>query len=80
MKITIHSIQKTLYAGMAEKLVCQTPQGQITILDHHLPLITKVMGSVAIAIDADEEKKEIPLSDGILEVRPGSDVIILTDS
>lgn len=79
MKIAIHSIQSTLFDGKAEKLICRTPQGQITILDNHIPLITKVMGPVVEIIDKKGEKLIIDLDSGVLEVRPEGEVVLLAD-
>ena len=80
MKVSIHSIQKTLYEGSAEKLICRTPQGQITVLNDHIPLITKIMGPVVIAQGPGGKRHEVALSGGIFEVRPESEVVILADS
>lgn len=80
MKISIHSISKTLYDGEAEKLICETPMGQMTVLDHHLPLITQIMGPSLAVVQKTGERSEIPVSAGFLEVRPESEVVILAES
>ena len=77
MKIAIHSIQKTLYEGSAEKVICETPQGQMTVLDHHLPLISRVVGPSLAVVQKNGERAEIKLTGGFLEVRPGSEVVVL---
>lgn len=79
MKIAIHSIQSTLFDGKAEKLICRTPQGQITILDNHIPLITKVTGPTVEIVDKKGERVIIDLNSGVLEVRPESEVVLLVD-
>lgn len=79
MKVAIHSIQKTLYEGIAEKLICKTPQGQITVLDNHIPLITKVMGPAMEVVDKKGERIIIDLNSGVLEVRPESQAVLLVD-
>lgn len=79
MHISIHSISKTLYEGSAEKVICYTPLGQTTVLNHHMPLVSSLTGpAVEIVTDQDGGKRIIPLASGFLEVRPGSDVVILT--
>lgn len=79
MKVAIHSLRGTLYQGSAEKVMCYTPQGQITVLDHHIPLVSSLVGpAVHIITGHDGEKHTIPLASGVLEVRPGSHVVILT--
>jgi len=79
MKVAVHSIQKTLYDGTAEKIICETAQGQMTVLDHHLPLITKVIGPAVEVLDAKGGSVRIDLDSGVLEVRPESEVVLLAD-
>lgn len=79
MKVAIHSIQKTIYEGTAEKVICYTPLGQMTVLDCHIPIVSSLIGPAIEIVAADgEEGKIIPLTSGFLEVRPGSEVVILT--
>lgn len=80
MKVAVYSIHKTLYEGEAEKLMVRTLRGQITVLNNHIPLITKIMGPAAVAVDASGSTREIPLTGGILEVRPNSEVVILANA
>lgn len=80
MHISIHSIRQTLFEGEAEKLICRTPQGQITVLDHHLPMISLITGPFVEAVDPAGEATRIPMAGGFLEVQPGSRVVILAGS
>lgn len=80
MHISVHSIQSTLFEGEAEKLIARTPRGQITVLDHHVPLISTLMGPEIEIVKKGGEKESISITSGILEVRPESDVVILADS
>ncbi len=77
MNVAIHSIGGTLYAGTAEKLICDTPQGQMTVLDHHLPLIARISGPSMSVVQKTAERSDIALSSGFLEVRPNSEIVIL---
>lgn len=79
MKISIYSIKETLYEGEAEKLICHTPQGQITVLDHHIPLISRLTGPDLTVVQKNGERRDLQLVSGFLEVRPGSDAVILAD-
>ena len=76
MKIAIYSMRETLYEGEAKKLIVQTPLGETAILDHHIPLISLLVGP-SITMLTEEGKKIIPLASGFLEVRPESEVVIL---
>lgn len=77
MKIAVYSIQQTLFEGEAEKLICRTPQGQITVLDQHIPLISSLVGPRLEIVGHDGKTNEIPFKGGFLEVRPGSEVVVL---
>ncbi len=77
MKVSIHSVQSTLYEGEAEKLIAETPMGQITVLDHHLPLVSTIIGPSLAVVRKNGERAEVPLAEGFLEVRPESEVVIL---
>ena len=77
MQVAVHSLEKTLYAGEAEKLICKTPQGQITVLDRHIPLVTLLAGPKVEVVGRAGERTAIPVSGGFMEVQPESNVIIL---
>ncbi len=79
MHISIHSIQKTLYEDEAEKLIAETPMGQMTVLDHHLPLISQITGPSLAVVQKNGERAEIPLASGFLEIRPNSEIVILAE-
>jgi len=79
MHISIHSIQSTLFEGEAEKVIAATPQGQMTVLDRHLPLISRINGPSVTITARDGRQSDIPLAGGFLEVRPGSRVVILAE-
>lgn len=79
MRVAIHTIQKTLFEGEVEKVIAYTPQGQMTVLDHHLPLISRINGPSVTIAKSGGEQSDIPLTGGFLDVRPGSKVIILAE-
>lgn len=79
MKLAIYSIQSTLYEGEAEKLICRTPQGEITVLDNHLPLVTLLVGPRVDIVSSAGERASVELAGGVLEVRPESEVVILAE-
>ena len=80
MHLSIHSIQKTLFDGACEKVIARTPQGQITVLDHHLPIITLITGPFVEATDSRGKMIRIPMTGGFLEVQPESKIVILAES
>ena len=49
-------MEKVLFKGEAEKVIAYTPLGQITVLNHHLPIVTMVTGPSLEIIDKDNKK------------------------
>lgn len=80
MKLSIYSINKTLFDGEVEKLIAKTTTGEVTVLDGHLPLISRLQGPSVDIIDSKSQRTEVKLASGILEVRPESEVVVLVNS
>ena len=79
MQVSIHTLSETLFSGRAEKLICRTAVGEITILDGHAPLIASIIGPEIRIGTGQDAGTPVPLSGGCIEVRPGSEVVILAD-
>ena len=77
MKLSIYSIKQTLLETEAERVTLPTPQGEITVLDHHLPLITLVNAGNIAYYTSQNQWKEIAFAGGIAEIRPGSELVLL---
>lgn len=77
MKLSIYSIKQTLLETQAEKVTLPTAQGEITVLDNHLPLITLVKEGVVSYYTSDNQWQEIAFAGGIAEIRPGSELVLL---
>jgi len=80
MKVSVYSIEETLFEGEAEKVIAKTPLGEITVLENHLPIVSSIVGPILKIFDKGEVAKIIDISSGFLEVRPESEVVILKDS
>lgn len=79
MRVSIHTLSETLFSGRAEKLICRTAVGEITILEGHAPLIASITGPEIRIGTGRGGVTPVPLSGGFVEVRPGSEVTILAD-
>ena len=73
MKLSVYSLKNILFQGEALSLNCKTTEGEITVLDHHEPLITVLSGGPVKIIDADEKEHFFEIKSGFLEVRPGNE-------
>ena len=79
IQLSIVTPERLLLKEEIDSLQCPTELGQVTILPHHVPLIaTIVAGELVVDIGARQEPYAI--LGGFLEVRTGSEVVILADS
>ena len=77
MNLSIYSLQETLFEGDVTSVSLPTPLGEITVLDHHIPLVSTVSpGEIHYALP-DGTLAVLPFHGGILEVRPESRVVVL---
>jgi len=79
MKLSIHSLNKTLFQGEAEKIVTRTTEGQICVMKNHIPLISSLIASRLDIIEANGKKNGIKIRSGFIEVRPKNEVVILAE-
>ncbi|MBI4095010.1 MAG: F0F1 ATP synthase subunit epsilon [Candidatus Liptonbacteria bacterium] len=79
MKLAIYSLKKILFQGKAESVNCKTALGEITVLDHHRPLVTKLAPGVIKIIDKEKKDHYIPVSSGFLEMNSGNQAKLIVD-
>jgi F-type H+-transporting ATPase subunit epsilon len=68
MHVGIYSLKKTLFDGDATSINCRTLNGEITILNHHRPLISVLDKGIVKIIDKEDQEHYIPVNSGFLEV------------
>jgi F0F1-type ATP synthase epsilon subunit len=79
MILGVYSLQKVLFQGEASSVNCRTRVGEITILDHHKPLISILEKGTMKIVDKSGKEHYIPVSSGFLEVRAGNEAKILVE-
>ncbi len=77
MKLTISKIDKVLWAGDAESVTVPSTGGELTILAHHMPLITTLKAGTIIVKKKDEKPEKFEISSGFLEVGKTETVILV---
>lgn len=70
MKINIYSLRGVDYSGEIKSLNVKTLAGEITILDHHRPLVSVLKAGELKLVDTLNKSQNIPIKGGFLEVRP----------
>jgi ATP synthase F1 epsilon subunit len=79
MQLGIYSLEKVLYHGEAVEVNCNTKMGEITILDHHEPLISILEKGTMKIVDKNKKEHYIPISSGFLEVNSKNQAKILVE-
>jgi F-type H+-transporting ATPase subunit epsilon len=78
LKVVIIGKDKILYEGEAESVFVPTKTGIIEVLPEHMQLVS-ALAPGEIILKTKDESKTFKVTGGVLEVRAGSNVIILAD-
>ena len=79
MHLNVYSLKKVLYEGDAKSINCKTAVGEITILDHHKPLISMLVPGVMKIVDAHDKEHFANIQSGFLKVQSPNHVTLLVD-
>jgi F-type H+-transporting ATPase subunit epsilon len=79
MQLGVYSLEKVLFNGEAREVNCNTKSGEITILDHHEPLISILDKGVMKIVDENKQEHYIQVQSGFLEVREGNTARFLVE-
>jgi F-type H+-transporting ATPase subunit epsilon len=79
MKVFIYSLKGIVYEGEAEVLSLPTTDGEISVLENHIPLVT-TLGSGEIKIRKgsgfDEDKKNFEITGGFAQINPKNTIVL----
>ena len=79
MKLSIYSLKKVLYAGEAESVNCKISSGEITVLDHHRPLLGILKEGIISIIDTQKKEHYFKAKSGFLEVKETNEARMLVE-
>lgn len=74
MKLGIYSLTGVAFQGEVASVNCTTTNGEITVLDHHRPLLAVLKEGVISIIDKQKKEHYIQARAGFLEVRDDNGV------
>ncbi len=77
MKLTIAKIDKILWSGEAESVSVPGTDGMMTILSHHMPLITTLEKGEIRVKTKEGGLESFPIEKGMLEVNKEETVILV---
>ncbi len=78
LKLSIIAKDHTAYEGEAMALIVPTKSGIIEVLPQHMQLVS-ALSSGELIIKNSNGDKTFKINGGVMEVKPGSQVIILSD-
>lgn len=76
MKLTIAEVDRVLWSGEADSVRVPGAAGVLTVLPHHMPLVTTLVRGT-IVVRTGEEEHQFPVAKGILEVGKIETTILL---
>ncbi|MDO8598846.1 MAG: ATP synthase F1 subunit epsilon [bacterium] len=78
LQLSIITPERTVYDGEVDQVTLPTTEGELTILPHHIPLVSTIApGELRVR----QGGKDVPMviAGGFLEVLPGNRIAILAD-
>ncbi|MBI2055714.1 MAG: hypothetical protein HYT42_02370 [Candidatus Sungbacteria bacterium] len=79
MKLTILSLKGVRFDGEAAGFNVKTTSGEITVLNHHRPLVSVLAKGEAKIIKANGGREKIHINSGFLEMGSKNDLSVLID-
>lgn len=79
IKFQIITPERVVFSEEVEQVSMMTAMGEITVLPHHLPLVT-VLKPGELRYKKNGEEKIIAVSGGFAEVKPDNSLVILADT
>ena len=79
MKFQIVTPEKTVSSDEIQQVSLPTPDGEITILPHHIPLVT-ILKPGELRYVKNKEEISLAVSGGFVEVRDDGSVVVLADT
>jgi F0F1-type ATP synthase epsilon subunit len=80
MTVRIFSLRGAAFQGESAKVIAPTREGQITVLDHHQPLISVLAKGKVVVTRESGERQEFPVVSGVLEMDPANNLTLLIHS
>ena len=77
MKLTIAKIDQILFSGKAQSVTVPGTAGEMTVLAHHMPLITTLKAGKIVVKREGGTQEEFPIESGFLEVGKEETVILV---
>jgi F-type H+-transporting ATPase subunit epsilon len=78
MHVVIAKVDEVYFDGEAYAVIAPGSAGQLTVLSHHMPLVTTLKaGEIIVEEKQGGERKRFPVTEGVLEVHHDGATVIL---
>jgi F-type H+-transporting ATPase subunit epsilon len=77
MKLYIYKLGETLYEGEATSITLPASDGQLTILPHHIPLVTHLKAGTISIKNGSTEGQNFTISGGFAEVKAEKTILLV---
>ena len=74
--LQIVTVAEALFDGQATELHCKGSDGQMVVLAHHEPFITRIEKGTLKVVPTTGEPQEFPILSGVLEVADNKAVVL----
>ncbi|MDO8599204.1 MAG: ATP synthase F1 subunit epsilon [bacterium] len=78
LQLSIITPERTIWDGQVEQVTLTTTEGEITVLPHHIPLVS-VLAPGELRIMQDGKEMPMAIAGGFVEVLSGNRVAVLAD-
>ena len=78
LQVSVITPERTIYDGEVDQITIPTADGEITVLPHHVPLVS-VLASGELRMRTGTTDTPIVVAGGFVEVLPNSRVAVLAD-
>ena len=76
MKLYIYSLESTVYEGDAEVITLPTTDGEISVLENHVPLISELKRG-EVRIKSPRGAEVFPITGGFAEIKPKKTILLV---
>lgn len=78
LQLSIISLEKIEYRDSVDEVICPGTEGELAILENHVPLITALKEGEVIVKKGGNVVNRTKISRGVLEVKPEEVVLLIT--
>ena len=77
MKLYIYKLGETIYEGEASSINLPGEDGQLTILDHHIPLVTYLKTGIIHFTNGAKNLTKLDIKGGFAEIKPEKVILLV---